>query len=177
MFSLLKKTVIAVAFAITFAVAASPVDYLSANSDAYAYINFSSLLKTKMAQPFLPLLENELKSSGVSVKDLDSEVALGINVDNLNNKTACNIDVVMELKNAVSKKLFDSIKNNDKDLAATTVAGKPALSSNAGRIIQQDSQVLILQLHAEGNKPFATLNANGKNPLKKISNIRKCIRN
>ena len=168
MFSLLKKTVIAVAVAITVAVAASPVDYLSAESDVYAYVNTSSLMEVKTLQQFIPLIEKELQEDGLKINDFEGELALGMNISAENKKVMYNIDIVYAFKNAVAKKLFDSIKKGDAEMTATTVSGKPALKDENGRIILQSPKLLIAQIHAEGTKPFSTLTNKGNNPLKQI---------
>ena len=169
MFSLLKKTVVALAVVITVAAAAvSPVDYLSAESDVYAFINASSLLQSKTLQQFIPMIEKELQGSGVKVSDFEGELALGMNISVENKNVMCNADLVFAFKNAVAKKLFDSIKKNDKEMTAASVNGKPAIADKDGRIILQAPDLLIAQVHAEGTKPFSVLTNKGKNPLKQV---------
>ena len=169
MFSLLKKTVIAVAFVITFAVAASPVNYLSPGSEGYAYVNVSSLLRAKPLQQFIPIIEKELQNTGFKVSDFDGELALGINILSNGNKVQCNIDFILGFKNAIAKKIFDRIKAANKNMTVSSVAGKPSLSDKDARIILQTPNTLIIQVHAEGTKPFNTLSTEGKNPLKEVA--------
>ena len=172
MFSLLKKAVIAVAFVITFTVAASPVDYLSADSDAYLYVNISNLLNAKTVQQFIPMVDKELKEAGLKARDFDGKVALGINISAKNNNIQANLDAILELKNAKAKDIFDTIIiSSDEDFKAETIAGKPAIKSDDVRIILQTPNVLILQGHLEGKKPFATLSNKGWNPIKQIRDL------
>ena len=134
MFSLLKKAVIAVAFVITFAVAASPVNYLAEDSDVYAYVNVTSLLKAKSLQQFIPMIEKDLQDTGVKVSDFDGELAIGANLDSADKNIQCNLDLIFALKNAAVKKLFDTLKKTDNGLKPTDIAGKPALEDKDGRI-------------------------------------------
>ena len=134
MFSLLKKAVIAVAFVITFTVAASPVDYLSADSDAYLYVNLSKLLNAKTVQQFIPMVDKELKEAGLKARDFDGKVALGINISANNNNIQANLDAILELKKAKAQDIFDAIIiSSDEDFKAETIAGKPAIKSLVAR--------------------------------------------
>ena len=169
MFSMLKKTVIAAALVITFAVAASPVDYLSPESDVCAYVNVSSLLNVTAMQQFIPMIESELQSSGMKLKDFEGELAIGLNLSTSGKDVQVNIDAVIELKKAIAKRLFNLAKASEKESKSSFIAGRPAFSSKDGRMILQTSNVLIAQFQAEGKKPLNVLTKSGNNPLKKVA--------
>lgn len=172
MFSMLKKAVIAIAFVIAFAVAASPVDYLNKDSNIYIYVNTANLLKAKSLQKYISMLDEELKDSGLKARDFSGKAAIGVNLAAKQKEMLCNFDVIVQLNPDVAAKIYNIIEKESDNENKKTVAGKAALEEDELRVMKQQRDILSFQIKADGDLPFTILNK-GNNSLKQIKDLEK----
>ena len=170
MFSMLKKAVIAIAFVIAFAVAASPVDYLNKDSNIYIYVNTANLLKATSLQKYISMLDEELKDSGLKARDFSGKAAIGVNLAAKQKETLCNIDVIVQLNPDVAAKIYNFLEKESDNENKKIVAGKAALEKDEVRVMKQQRDILSFQVKTDGDLPFTILNK-GNNPLKQIKDL------
>lgn len=158
--TIFKKTIAVVLFMFTVTVFANPSDYLPENAQIYGSVNLSQILKIPELQKYMPEINNGMQGSGLQVKDLDGVVAFAVDMEKNENSVIANLTVAFEFAQPVAAQIFSKLKQGDATLKSTIVDGKQALliKEDEARFILYNNNVVILQGHLEGRKPFLALN-------------------